>query len=406
MFTSQDLALGMHFLEVMAKEFDPMPFEALVILLTQCCYFNAFFDGHDRRILKAVLESCINESAVSTNRYRFSSASDFFVPNKTLYKDYIEFIKGLPTNSDHEVHDLVASSQINKDFNRGLTFLHKLQLATGIRQVDSKTSVLELTKHLLENVSRVFAASHKIAIKDNSGLRWLWEQELEVHCCLLNTATRDLEKLLKCALGQKVLDEESNVLAKKLKDGVVPKKWCSNNANFNDGHTEAFLKTIERRLDFYKNMDTTQGKIVPLSVLFDPLRILMAIKLQYASTNGKSVEDVDYKVTFHESQPSADNGYVFTDLVLTGAKWDYERQRLLEKNEMHVHDTDILFAHVEPTEKQTVDDDRSVYACPLYSTKNRRITCELSSILVYFNLESDMPSNILLKRGVMLAITG
>ena len=30
---------------------------------------------------------------MNTNRYRFSAANDFFVPNKTLYRDYVEFIK-------------------------------------------------------------------------------------------------------------------------------------------------------------------------------------------------------------------------------------------------------------------------------------------------------------------------
>jgi hypothetical protein len=93
-FSPQDIILGVLYLEVICREFDPIPFDGLIDLLGDCGYANAFKDLHDRRLLASILDNCINEKAVSTNRYRFSStATDFFVPNKTLFKDYIEFIK-------------------------------------------------------------------------------------------------------------------------------------------------------------------------------------------------------------------------------------------------------------------------------------------------------------------------
>ena len=93
-FSDHDLTLGVHYLEMMSREFDTINFEGLCELLGHCAYANSFMDVHDRTLLETILDGCINEKAVSTNRYRFCVAvNDFFVPNKTLYKDYIEFIK-------------------------------------------------------------------------------------------------------------------------------------------------------------------------------------------------------------------------------------------------------------------------------------------------------------------------
>lgn len=94
MFARDELTLGVSFLEMIAREFDSINYEGLIELLSDCAYVNSFTDLHDRALLNTILNNCINEKAVTSNRYRFSVAvNDFFVPNKTLYKDYIEFIK-------------------------------------------------------------------------------------------------------------------------------------------------------------------------------------------------------------------------------------------------------------------------------------------------------------------------
>lgn len=93
-FSRDELSMGVSFLEMMSHEFDSINFEGLLELLGDCAYLNKFTDSHDRALLWTIMKNCINENAVTSNRYRFSVAvNDFFVPNKTLYKDYIEFIK-------------------------------------------------------------------------------------------------------------------------------------------------------------------------------------------------------------------------------------------------------------------------------------------------------------------------
>ena len=42
-----------------------------------------------------------NPNLLTVNRYRLSASQDYFVPNKTLYADYVAFIKELPGLEDH-----------------------------------------------------------------------------------------------------------------------------------------------------------------------------------------------------------------------------------------------------------------------------------------------------------------
>ena len=80
-------------LQMINKEFDSVQFPGLTELLEESTYFNIFQDPQDKALLKALLHNSINEKVLTTNRYKFSASADFFVPNKTLYRDYVEFVK-------------------------------------------------------------------------------------------------------------------------------------------------------------------------------------------------------------------------------------------------------------------------------------------------------------------------
>ena len=80
----------------------------------------------DRRLLDCLIDVCVNESVLNLNRYKFSASAEFFVPNKTLYKDYLEFLKTLPGDSDNDVIDLDPTCSMVKHLDNGLGFLRSL----------------------------------------------------------------------------------------------------------------------------------------------------------------------------------------------------------------------------------------------------------------------------------------
>ena len=50
-------------------------------------------DVQDAQLISYLLKTCINEKVIGHSKYRFSQSQEYFVPNKTLHKDFIEFIK-------------------------------------------------------------------------------------------------------------------------------------------------------------------------------------------------------------------------------------------------------------------------------------------------------------------------
>ena len=74
-------------MECLSREFDPIPYDGLVDLLGDSAYSNLFMDTHDRGLLGYILKTCINENAVTTNRYRSDMLKNIFFYFET--KSYI-----------------------------------------------------------------------------------------------------------------------------------------------------------------------------------------------------------------------------------------------------------------------------------------------------------------------------
>ena len=140
-----------------------------------------------------------------------------------------------------------------------------------------------------------------------------------------------------------------------------------------------------------------------------PLRLLTALKFNFAKVQKVNFQDVDFQANFYDTEEkcldaknSSDiEGYGFTKLVLVGAKWDYNKQILVEKNMMHQHETPLPYALLTPTLKTNLD---SMIKCPLYANTNRTSIKKSSSFLCYIFLQSDIVEHLVFKKGIMLAI--
>ena len=60
------------------------------------------FSHHQHIMTSLTLKTRVaNPDLLTVNRYRLSASAEYFVPNKTLYADYVAFIKELPGVEDH-----------------------------------------------------------------------------------------------------------------------------------------------------------------------------------------------------------------------------------------------------------------------------------------------------------------
>ena len=85
------LCNSFNFFQLLTK--GPFSVKALRNLLYEHCYGSHMDHEHDKNLLRAILKSCINDEAILTNRYHFCAASEYFLPNKIIWQDFVEFIK-------------------------------------------------------------------------------------------------------------------------------------------------------------------------------------------------------------------------------------------------------------------------------------------------------------------------
>lgn len=72
-------------------------------------------------------------------------------------------------------------------------------------------------------------------------------------------------------------------------------------------------------------------KMIPLDLIVRPLRLLTAIRFNYARKHGVSLHNVRLEATFMELESGAnvddldDDQFLMTRVTMLGAKWDFER---------------------------------------------------------------------------------
>lgn len=75
------------------NEYDEVPFEAITYLTGQCNYGGRVTDDWDRRLLLTILADFYNNNIIEKPHYSFSPSGDYCAPPKSVYEEYIEFIK-------------------------------------------------------------------------------------------------------------------------------------------------------------------------------------------------------------------------------------------------------------------------------------------------------------------------
>ena len=69
-------------------------------------------------------------------------------------------------------------------------------------------------------------------------------------------------------------------------------------------------------------------KMISLDLIVRPLRLLTAIRFNYARIHGVNLRDVRLEANFAPSESDVDHKedhFVFTRVTMLGAKWDFER---------------------------------------------------------------------------------
>lgn len=80
-------------LQLFVDKYEQVPFEAITYLTGECNYGGRVTDDWDRRLLMTILADFYNKDVIDQPRHAFSASGKYFAPPKSIYEDYVEFIK-------------------------------------------------------------------------------------------------------------------------------------------------------------------------------------------------------------------------------------------------------------------------------------------------------------------------
>ncbi|TRZ01398.1 hypothetical protein DNTS_018422, partial [Danionella cerebrum] len=379
--------------------YQEVPFEAITYLTGECNYGGRVTDDWDRRLLMTILADFYNQDIVELSRYSFSPSGNYHAPPKSIYEDYVEFIKKLPSAQHPEVFGMHENVDISKDLQQTRLLFDSLLLTQGGGSKGAGGSggdgtLLEIANDILSKLPGNFdteSALLKYPVCYEESMNTVLVQEMQRYNNLCSTIRVSLQNLIKAIKGLVVMDAELEAIAGSLLVGKVPEKWakCSYPS----------LKP----LGSYEWYETQKPHVFWLSGFFFTQAFITGALQNYARKYSIPIDllGFNYEVLpFDTSDSSPEDGVYIHGLFLDGA-----RGVLAEQYPKVLFDA-VPIIWIKPVDKRSMGQSHSVYICPLYKTSERKGTLSTTGHSTNFVITMMLPTNKRpqhwIKRGVAL----
>ena len=128
LFNEMDGEFFMNSLQDVLNIYEGVNFSAISFLVQHCNLSNRIQDRQDYLLLESLINDIIREDILTVNRFRLSDSPHIFVPNKILYNDYLEIVKNIPQKAVHDIFNIRAISQKEKDAYEAKNLLVSLKM--------------------------------------------------------------------------------------------------------------------------------------------------------------------------------------------------------------------------------------------------------------------------------------
>ncbi|RVE70747.1 hypothetical protein OJAV_G00066880 [Oryzias javanicus] len=417
-FNESDLHISMRQLQQFVNEYDKVPFEAITYLTGECNYGGRVTDDWDRRLLMTTLADFYCEDVIKTFRYPFSPSGQYFVPPKSTYEEYIQFIENLPLSQQPEVFGLHENVDISKDLQQTKLLFDSLLLtqgggAMGGVSSGSDSTLYDIANNILTQLPPTFdreAVLLKYPVLYEESMNTVLVQEMERYNRLCSTICVSLQNLLKAIKGLVVMDSELEAVAGNLIVGKVPERW----AKFSypslkplGSYITDFLARLRFLQVWYEN---GQPKVFWLSGFFFTQAFLTGVMQNFARKYKIPIDllTFDFEVLpIDKSEIAPEDGVYVNGLFLDGARWDRESGFLTEQHPRILFDS-MPIVWVKPTEKKNINQTDSLYVCPLYKTSERKGTLSTTghstNFVIAMMLSTKKRPQHWIKRGVAMLL--
>ena len=379
-----------------------VPYDALTYLTGHCNYGGRVTDDWDRRCLIATL-GLFFAPAILDDAYRFSDATEYYVPPQGDYDSYVTYIRSLPLTQRPSVFGLHANADITKD-EREARMLMDSTLATQPREstgkseaLDPKTVVQTLAADVYSRLPKSFDVEEVVAkypILYSQSMNTVLLQELIRYNNLLNVVRSSLYGLQKAIKGEVVMSQDLENVFNAMYDGKIPNLWKKPSYPSLKPFG-SYVNDLIARLDFFQKwIDQGPPPVFWISGFFFTQSFLTGVIQNYARKYRIEIDKLRWEFTVmtdaHYAEPPKDGCYI-TGLFLEGAGWDPEAGELCESRpkELFINFPIVFLLPV----KEEDEKDRPHYQCPAYKTTDRRGVLSTTGHSTNFIMTFKLPRN-------------
>ena len=386
-FTQNDLKISARQLHFFSGNYEEVPFKALNYLIAECNYGGRITDDRDRRLVHALMQEFFSDKLLAKN-FNFCGLNEYTVPSfSSSYEQHLQAIEKLPLTQSPQLFGFHPNAQITKDINETNELYTKMLLAFGGRSSEKpegdESQITSILQDLLERLPKRFdleIASVKFPISGKNSLNSVLLQELIRFNGLIKTISDSLREIDQAQKGLIGLSETTDKVCKSLVKGLVPDLWKLKSYP-SLRHLASYFEDLLKRLKYFQNwIDQGPPAAYWISGFFFTQAFLTGILQNYARKHVIPIDTLAFEFEYfmepgdpkdhkRKLKESNDGNYIY-GLIIEGARWDYEKQRLEESiNKKLFVDAPIIL--LRPNETQKIDEKKH-YKCPVYRTLERK----------------------------------
>ncbi|XP_034563350.1 dynein heavy chain 9, axonemal [Notolabrus celidotus] len=379
-FNTGDLTISINVLYNYLEANPKVPFDDLRYLFGEIMYGGHITDDWDRRLCRAYLEEFIKPDMMEGELHL---APGFPLPGNMDYNSYHQYIDDtLPAESPylyglHPNAEIGFLTQISEKLFRTVLEMQPRDRGAveggGMTREEKVRAVLE---EIMEKLPEEFNMTELLGkAEERTPYQVVALQECERMNSLTQEIRRSLRELSLGLKGELTMTSDMENIQNAIFLDLVPDSWTKLAYPSMSGMALWFTDLLARIRELEAwSADFVLPSAVWLAGFFNPQSFLTAIMQATARRNEWPLDsmglqcDVTKKNREDFSVPPREGAYVH-GLYMEGARWDTQTGLIVDARLKELTPTmPVIFIRAVPVDKQ---ENRSVYQCPVYKTRQR-----------------------------------
>jgi hypothetical protein len=378
-FNPSDFSISRRHLRIFLNEAPPneVPFEALSYVIGELNYGGRVTDRWDRRLLLSLLKRFFSKD-IDSKSFSFGPRYKPPVFDRDTHQQLIATVGTWPVVTAGEDVGLSQNASTITARNEAMRIFASLievqpTLVAASDSISEEQFALNLVEQLISQIPaqfNIFNFKKKFDLEDTINI--VLHHEILLYNKLLRVISESLKRMQKGLKGLILIDEQLDLLNRRLLAGKIPELWLEHSFPSILGLRQ-YMDDLRQRVAFLDNwLRTTPPNVFRLGAFYHPEEFLTAVLQVYARKHIVSFDSLSWITTPIKGDPltSPEEGIFIEGLPIEGAKWDAAKGTLVECGQKELIGV-LPKLHLLPTQDKKHYDMTVTYECPVFRTQNR-----------------------------------